>query len=747
MDYEQNTLDNLADMNYLIRLEEISKKARPTVEKDLKTNTKFAKEMMDNYAKLYNRPIEFIDPETGIIKQRKYQQPSGDVPQLETLSKDLIEILKPDEQLINKNKEEIKRLSELIIDINEFVISKQPETYKLYLEEKDLLNNKLEKIEEIKQYLQSSRKSQKDKKPYKNKLQELETLREDVKKKQIEVQNLEQNKIFNVKGDAVNGDEFQKIILSEIAILKSENEMEQDKEDYYLAEKERIRKKNKELVVKHQELLNTLNSGAFKMEQAQGESEQDYLDRLEATASTPYTENLYFNSKIKLTEEFKKKFKDVTRNNTLIESIFNSLNEDDRFLVVKFWEEIKRKLLKIYGFNNNNVEVDDYLDTIQQYLNQGEKGIEKGTEQTKEPLRKEYRGEIVEEEPEEPTDSDLELMDDIYNEIYNNDDSKIDEGRDFSAEMEADLLENIGENKEEKTKNLEIIQEDNILMVHSKKTGRNIFIKLGVLSYPQGQRNLILISLSNNEGSFNVLIAPKKNIHIANNIKNNVINFNQLEKILGLTTNEILTQLFDIKGMQNDFTNEAFENLKNKFTLESKKRTVGRRDYAVSNNLIGWGIKNKEIPKEVNFGNVKILLNKLYYKNLLSVKSHKNGNIYGFPVYKVSEQFVENIMKLLNNDKIKKHDLNLLSENERDIYDRLLKLAKLNKQHDNNIDNSIEQVKKRVELLEGEINAGNNNNSLLQELTELLLKLVNFGVITSNQFKKHIELIKHDFFN
>ena len=49
-------------------------------------------------------------------------------------------------------------------------------------------------------------------------------------------------------------------------------------------------------------------------------------------------------------------------------------------------------------------------------------------------------------------------------------------------------------------------------------------------------------------------------------------------------------------------------------------------------------------------------------------------------------------------------------------------------------------------MIEGEIEAGNNNNDLLIELSKLLHKLVVMGVLTKNEVTKHLLIIKHDFF-
>ena len=47
-----------------------------------------------------------------------------------------------------------------------------------------------------------------------------------------------------------------------------------------------------------------------------------------------------------------------------------------------------------------------------------------------------------------------------------------------------------------------------------------------------------------------------------------------------------------------------------------------------------------------------------------------------------------------------------------------------------------------MELVEGEIQSGNNNPVLIQELQTILYKLVHFNIISSYQAKNHIRQYK-----
>ena len=150
-EYDQSTIDNLADMNYLIRLEEISNKAVPKVGKDLTFDNKFTKEMMDNYAKLYNQAP--IDPITGEPTGFKYQRPVEDVKLIKLVRIDkYYGDLKPNPKIIDDSKAEIELLKQGIIRgrnmyeneiLDETGKSMKDSVFDKYIEKKETLNNAL----------------------------------------------------------------------------------------------------------------------------------------------------------------------------------------------------------------------------------------------------------------------------------------------------------------------------------------------------------------------------------------------------------------------------------------------------------------------------------------------------------------------------------------------------------------------------------------------------------------------------
>lgn len=154
--------------------------------------------------------------------------------------------------------------------------------------------------------------------------------------------------------------------------------------------------------------------------------------------------------------------------------------------------------------------------------------------------------------------------------------------------------------------------------------------------------------------------------------------------------------------------------------------------------MVGWGIKQDEIPDIVPFGKIKIALNKLFYKNILSARHNNLGRIAGFQNVKVSDDFVAIIMKMIRGEKVIKQEIDALQKSEQMLYDTLLSLANLHKKAPNNKDSTIRALKERMDLIGGEIDAGNDNKALVKELYNIVHALKNFGVITNKEATKYL---------
>ena len=161
--------------------------------------------------------------------------------------------------------------------------------------------------------------------------------------------------------------------------------------------------------------------------------------------------------------------------------------------------------------------------------------------------------------------------------------------------------------------------------------------------------------------------------------------------------------------------------------------------------LTGIGIK--KLSKVMPFGKISINPDMLYYKNTLIIRRLKDKkSITGHKNIVVSDDFVDIIFKIINGTPITKTNIKNLSNNEKILYDNLMMQSGLHKTQPHTIDESSQQMKKRVDLIVGEIQAGNSNKSLLQELHSLLNKMSRLNLIPMTQASQFYKSVKNQYF-
>jgi chromosome segregation ATPase len=281
---------NIADYNYLAKLEQISNQARSIRGKDLTLKRPVTEEMVKEYQKQFNTPVvvqekdEFGNP---VEKQYKYIKPS---------MTDTLEEYKPVEpELDDFDIDYIKNQTEQLV---KYINDKSPliSEFEEYVnsginENKNLINEIDEEIAQLREeynsiivepYAKKKSKKHTQKDKLMNKINKLTT---DINQLETENKdlpndlNLEKSMIEDVNNRIKHNSET----LREDEIAKELNQ----------SEKKRIERLNKEKIRNYQEQLNMLNRRAFNMTQDPGETEEKYLKRLEDIASTPYIDEDY----------------------------------------------------------------------------------------------------------------------------------------------------------------------------------------------------------------------------------------------------------------------------------------------------------------------------------------------------------------------------------------------------------------------------------------------------------------------
>lgn len=272
---------------------------------------------------------------------------------------------------------------------------------------------------------------------------------------------------------------------------------------------------------------------------------------------------------------------------------------------------------------------------------------------------------------------------------------------------------------------IEFGTENNSFYIGHQMSGKHLWLKIG----KKASTKIVFFSTNlNQQGSFNQI--RKQGYPQEERITYLFFNYLKLEENV---FNEILEGALDV--------NSLYDILENKFGLSPIE---GIKSVKI-NNLTGsrrwgWGLShpNEEVPTYAKFGNLEILLNKLFYKNILSLRYKSGHSIEGFKNTKVSDTFVEIIMKMYKDENIDGLVKNL-STTETGLYNSILYMAGLHKKFKANHKETLAELKERFKICEGEIVSGNNNPEVLKELKELLLKLHHLNAISLQSIKKYLK--------
>lgn len=150
---------------------------------------------------------------------------------------------------------------------------------------------------------------------------------------------------------------------------------------------------------------------------------------------------------------------------------------------------------------------------------------------------------------------------------------------------------------------------------------------------------------------------------------------------------------------------------------------------------LGKGISIPEIPKYREFGKFIVHYPQLIDSNILNLKFPSTGTIPHIkPVY-VDENFKEFIIDTLNTGRVNKRHFDSLTEPEKSHFTKIARGAKLTEKL--NLKPLTEDREKddlnRLQLMLGEINAGNDNEKLLKEARALVKKYIANGRINKNK--------------
>lgn len=159
------------------------------------------------------------------------------------------------------------------------------------------------------------------------------------------------------------------------------------------------------------------------------------------------------------------------------------------------------------------------------------------------------------------------------------------------------------------------------------------------------------------------------------------------------------------------------------------------------------GVKVKKI-KWIEFGNILLNLENLNDKQILSVKYYSNAGIKGIQkTNNLSQEFITIINEIIDNNKINYEVGKTLNTEEKELLKKLLYVSKIGKEfkfNENNLIESIVELKKRLYVIQGEIVAGNNNPLLIHKAIHIISKLINDGGIDQTEGTEILNELKNN---
>jgi len=145
-------------------------------------------------------------------------------------------------------------------------------------------------------------------------------------------------------------------------------------------------------------------------------------------------------------------------------------------------------------------------------------------------------------------------------------------------------------------------------------------------------------------------------------------------------------------------------------------------------------IKNKTSKSKPykRFGKYYINTNKLYGSNILSLRSQTDKAIKGIPSSMLISENIKNIIdKHFNKTHVNYNDIDKLTDYEKGLLNNLAYKAELSDilQIPTSKKSEIETDINKFMILKGEIESGNDNITIINDLKKLILKLSNKGIL------------------
>jgi len=558
----------------------------------------------------------------------------------------------------------------------------------------------------------------------------------------------------------------------------------------------RVDKENKENLNQYRQTINNTNN-VFIREQTPGERDEDYQQYIIETTKPLDDDKIKKIAELDQIKILKANFASIfnitnSKRLSLIEDIITKIDEmeDEQIYNTNTkWPLIKKKLIDTYGFDNPNVDISDVITTIRDILNIPLNKYDKFKDNDKSISRQAL--ELAKEVKEKKGKNKLQS-------VKGATEIKEDTGRETKHKNTFSSLrmkEEEEESKEEESKEEESKEEkinvDNNNYPSVKLTSKDDEIYVIIIQQrPEGKKQIgekkqnrtyIGISPTGLKGSYKVKpgFSIYKRQQFISTFYQGTQDPDDEKKAIeqwdledfdydDVLFNKFRVTFFDNEGylkriidtpLKHPIISSDFETIrmgdlpimawKKEYTFKNGNTEAGiaksqtRKQWIknyikIKEPIIGAGISIPKHDKIIKFGNVLLLYDRLIKHNMLSVKKKGGGNIENFKNVRVSDKFVDIITGAINKQNI--NDIyNELNEDEQHLYNILVQISGIHKYVKIPAPN-IKFLKDKLKLIEGEIEAGNDN--VIEQLADILNKMVIVKLITKKQAIEHYNKYK-----
>jgi hypothetical protein len=443
---------------------------------------------------------------------------------------------------------------------------------------------------------------------------------------------------------------------------------------------------NKQQLKAYQDTFNIMNKNRYQVTQDPTETDVDFIKRIQSLESLAFDKNIFKDrAATEGNKKFMKNLKDITRDEVKISEIVKSFTSPEEvFLINSNWSYILNRLKSVFGVNNPAISANDYNIQINEQLNEIQSGKTPITVVAPTPGASSTTASAT-------TPTGVTLTNLVHTDGTASD--------------------------------FEIGIENNSLFIQNKVESKAIYIKI---ANKNGLKHILFSNSTSDEGNFRAFKFGNVNV-------NDSFHFKKMLSTLKLDENvnkDIKIALFGTNRVKEDIYD--FLQSTHKLTSETAKPFIESGKV-----IMGYGLKTESIPDICHFGKNIILLKKLYYNNILSVKNKKMHAIEYFTNVKVSDNFVDVILQMCKNSK---PNINNLTQDEKQLLDTLLHVCGIKSSaNSSKKDDVINELKNKFKLVEGQLRAGNNNPLVIKELKDILKKLTLYNVVTLKNSKDYLK--------